>query len=123
MTQVFSFFPVRMKQVDKTTIDTINGLKKHQDSISSKKCSTVNKEYQDIMSNYFIKVLEAEDSSSVFVKKALKKKIKNPFFRKYVLDLYYYTKKSLSSSPLYKIEMSQKIDNTIARLNKIKENV
>ena len=54
------------------------------------------------------------------LKKQLKKNVKNPFLRKLIVKFYHYVSSEISPSSLYNIEMTQKINHTISRLNSLR---
>jgi len=119
--RITGFLPSKFVSLRENTDTVIGQLRQFQLNLSNVQSQNINTEFTEIMQGYFMSILEVESVSAGMLRKALKEKVKNPFVKKLVMIIYFRSKREVTQSPLFKIEMNQKIERTIALLKKIQK--
>jgi len=124
LVKVFNFLPKNLPEgSSRIIIDTINKLNsvKKELFISDKKAE-IAEHYKGGLNEFFSKMFEIE---GIFTRGVLKTNIKskvfNPFLANVFMELYNQSLNVSPDAPLFKIELNQKIDESINILNDLKE--
>ncbi len=118
--RMFSFMPSRLEDVEKHAKEAILSLKKLQAQLVSREYYKLNEDYKKVIVSFLEKILNFEGFDEASFRRELKTKVKNPYKRKLIAEFYAFAKKSTGSSTLFKLEMSEKIDATIKKIEMLK---
>ncbi|MEM3373985.1 MAG: hypothetical protein QXE31_02070 [Candidatus Woesearchaeota archaeon] len=120
--KLFNFLPKKIpenyKEIFTQTISDLTSIK--NDILNLEDKEKIKEKFYNIIDNFYKNFLELDLVNNITVKNS-SKKIINPFLRELILLLYYDTRDISVESPFYRIELNEKIDQTIAILNKIRD--
>ncbi|MEM2131623.1 MAG: hypothetical protein QXR96_03810, partial [Candidatus Woesearchaeota archaeon] len=117
-----SFMPAKIenKEIFEKTIINLEDLKKEIINLNEK--DEIKKKFLKIFDEFYQELLNIEGNfTEQELKRVLSKKIFNPFLRQLLIEFYHDSKNITTESPFFRIEMNEKIKQSINILNKIRE--
>ncbi|MEM4397194.1 MAG: hypothetical protein QW757_01055 [Candidatus Woesearchaeota archaeon] len=116
----FMHAKIENKEIFEKTITNLENLKKELINLNEKE--EIKKNFLIIINKFFQELLTIEEKfTEQELKRELTKKILNPFLRQLLIEFYFDSKNITTESPFFRIEMNQKIEQSINILNKIRE--
>jgi len=123
LVKLFNFLPKKLPEgSSRIIIDTINKLNsvKKELFVSEKKIEIAG-HYKTAFNEFFSKMFEIEGSFTRGVLKSnIRLKVFNPFLTNFFVELYNQSLNVSPDAPLFKIELNQKIDESIDILNELR---
>ncbi len=124
LAKLFRFLPNNLPEnYVSIIIDTINNLHKvRQENFNLQNKKKISENYINTLQEFFRKMFGIEGTfTKAVLKSSTKTKIKNPFLASLFVELYNYTANLSPEAPLFKIELNEKIDDSIKTINIIRD--